>query len=160
MLRQCFSSGTAADCHTSYKAQPSQNWPKIATYDHVHQIFIASCTWFRRGVLCDPGFSWYLTTAVSYVRLGRQSDNILLTHCSRVTHIFVSKFGRCLFRWWLVLRSMSSHYLNQCWFIAIWTVKNKFHYPAVIVIRCLGLQMLSAKTIWGYTSSLNLIEFR
>ena len=46
-----------------YKARPSQNWPKIATYDHVHQIFIPSCTWFRRGVLCDRGLRqnlWYL----------------------------------------------------------------------------------------------------
>ena len=55
VLRQCFSSGTAADGHTPYKARPSQNWPKITTYDHVHQIFITSCTWFRRGVLCDRG---------------------------------------------------------------------------------------------------------
>ena len=38
-----------------HKAQPSQNWPKITTYDHVHQIFITSCTWFRCGVLCDRG---------------------------------------------------------------------------------------------------------
>ena len=58
MLRQCFSSGTAADSHTPYKARPSENWPKITTYDHVHQIFITSCTWFRRGVLCDRGFTW------------------------------------------------------------------------------------------------------
>ena len=57
MLRQCFSSGTAVDAHTPYKARPSQNWPKITTYDHVHQIFITSCTWFRRGVLCDRGFN-------------------------------------------------------------------------------------------------------
>ena len=43
VLRQCFSSRTAADGHTRYKAGPSQNWPKITTYDHVHQIFITSC---------------------------------------------------------------------------------------------------------------------
>ena len=57
VLRQCFSSGTVADGHTPYKAWPSQNWPKITAYDHVHQIFITSCTWFRCGVLCDRGFS-------------------------------------------------------------------------------------------------------
>ena len=28
MLRQCFSSGTAADGHTPYKIQPSPSWPK------------------------------------------------------------------------------------------------------------------------------------
>ena len=57
VLRQCFSSGTAANGHTQYKPRPSQNWPKINTYDHVHQIFITSCTWFRHGVLCDRGFT-------------------------------------------------------------------------------------------------------
>ena len=56
MLRQCLGSGTAADGHTPYKARPSQNWPKITNYDHVQQIFITSCTWSRRGVLCDQGF--------------------------------------------------------------------------------------------------------
>ena len=62
VLRQCFSSGTAADGHTPYKARPIQNWPKITTYDHVHQIFMTSCTWFRRGVLCDRGLSPRTTT--------------------------------------------------------------------------------------------------
>ena len=57
MLRQCFGSGTAADGHTPYKARPSRNWPKITTYDHVHQIFITSCAWFRRGGLCDRGLT-------------------------------------------------------------------------------------------------------
>ena len=56
MLRQCFSSGTTDDGHTGYKAWPSPKLTKITTYDHVHQIFITSCTWFRRGVLCDLGF--------------------------------------------------------------------------------------------------------
>ena len=57
VLRQCFSSGTATVGQNPYKARPSQNWPKMTTYDHVHQIFITSCTWFRRGVLCDRGFT-------------------------------------------------------------------------------------------------------
>ena len=74
MLRQCFSSGTAANGHTPYKARPSQNWPKITTYDHVHQIFITSCTWFRRGVLCDRGF--------------RDKAGIL-THWGWVTHLCI-----------------------------------------------------------------------
>ena len=42
MRRQCFSSGTAADGHTPSKTRPSQNWPKITTYDHVHRIFITN----------------------------------------------------------------------------------------------------------------------
>ena len=42
VLRQCFSSGSDADGHTPYKVRPSHNWPKVTTYDHVHQIFITS----------------------------------------------------------------------------------------------------------------------
>ena len=56
VLRQCFSSGTAADGHTPYKARSSQNWPKITTYDHVQQIFITSCTWFRRWQALQMNF--------------------------------------------------------------------------------------------------------
>ena len=40
-----------------HTARQSQNWPKFTTYDHVHQIFITSCMWFRYGVLYDRGFS-------------------------------------------------------------------------------------------------------
>ena len=61
MLRQCLGSASAVEqpptAKPRHKARPSQNWPKITTYDHVHQIFITSCTWFRRGVLCDRGLT-------------------------------------------------------------------------------------------------------
>ena len=49
VLRQCFSSRTAADVHTPYKARPSQNWPKITTYDYVRQIFSSLV---RNQMLC------------------------------------------------------------------------------------------------------------
>ena len=62
MLRQCLGSASAVEqpptAIPSHKARPSQNWPKITTYDHVYQIFIISCTWFRRGVLCDRLNAW------------------------------------------------------------------------------------------------------
>ena len=60
VLRQCLGSASAVEQPPTaiprYKAQPSQIWPEINTYDHVHQIFITSCTWLRRGVLCYRGF--------------------------------------------------------------------------------------------------------
>ena len=64
VLRQCLGSASAVEQPPTaiprHKARPSQNWPKITTYDHVHKIFITSCTWFRHGVLCDRGFTpWY-----------------------------------------------------------------------------------------------------
>ena len=62
VLRQCLGIASAVEQPPTaiprHKARPSQNWPKITTYDHVHQIFITSCTWFRRGVLCDRGLSY------------------------------------------------------------------------------------------------------
>ena len=60
MLRRCLGSTSALEqpptAMPRHKARPSQNWPKITTYDHVHQIFITPFTRFRRGVLCDRGF--------------------------------------------------------------------------------------------------------
>ena len=41
-----------------------------------------------------------------------------LTHRGRVTHICVSK----------VTRSVPSHYLNQCWNIVNWTLRNKLQW--------------------------------
>ena len=44
VLRQCLGSASAVEQPPTtiprHKARPSQNWPKITTYDHVHQIFI------------------------------------------------------------------------------------------------------------------------
>ena len=57
MPRQGFSRGTAADGHTPSQSTAKPKLTKTTTYDYVHQIFITSCTWFRRGVLCDRGFS-------------------------------------------------------------------------------------------------------
>ena len=59
VLRQCLGSASAVEQplmaipHT--KHGQVKNRPKITTYDHVHQIFITSCKWFRRGDLCDRG---------------------------------------------------------------------------------------------------------
>ena len=59
VLRQCLGSASAVEQPSTAiprtKHGQAQNWPKITTYDHIHQIFVTSCTWFRRGVLCDRG---------------------------------------------------------------------------------------------------------
>ena len=80
VLRQCFSGGTAADSHTPYQARPSQNLPKITTYDHVHQIFITSFTWFRRGVLCDRVLQG------NPIRLPYHQNGIFYTH--KMAHFY------------------------------------------------------------------------
>ena len=52
----------------------------------------------------------------------------LLTHLPLVPHICVVKQGQHLFRWWLVACSAPSHYLNQCWIIVNWTLRNKLQW--------------------------------
>ena len=99
MLRQCFSSGTAADGHTPYKARSSQNWPKITTYDHVHQIFITSCTWFRGGVLCDRGFI-----------KARSQSAVRLDHGQNPSKCGLLWNRRCCSRWCRVEDELQSIY--------------------------------------------------
>ena len=53
----------------------------------------------------------------------------LLTHWGRVTHIDVTKLGHRWFRWWRrIACSAPSHYLNQCWLIVNWTLRNKYQW--------------------------------
>ena len=53
---------------------------------------------------------------------------MLLTHWGRVTHICVVEMGHHRFRKWLVACSAPSHYLNQCWNIVNWTLRNKLQW--------------------------------
>ena len=48
-----------------------------------------------------------------------------LTHLPHVPHICVIELGQQWFRWWLVACSAPSHYLNQCWLIVNWALRNK-----------------------------------
>ena len=99
MLRQCFSSGTATNSHTPYKAWSSQNWPKITAYDHVHQIFMIPCVWFRRGILCDRGL--ILTYSKHYI-----SYLTFQLMCWNIFHFdYLS--------WWEIYNSFI--YIVVCW---------------------------------------------
>ena len=66
-----------------------------------------------------------LNMLISKVFLGNVHD---LTHLPPMPHICVSELGHHWFRWWLVACSALSHYLNQCWFTANWTLENKFQW--------------------------------
>ena len=45
-----------------------------------------------------------------------------------MTHICVSKLCHHWFRLWLVAWPAPSHYLNQCWNIVNWTLRNKLQW--------------------------------
>ena len=51
-----------------------------------------------------------------------------LTHLPLAPHICVNESGQHWFRQWLVAYSVPSHYLNQCWVIVNWTLRNKFQW--------------------------------
>ena len=48
-----------------------------------------------------------------------------LTHWGWVMHICFSRLDHHWFRQWLVTWSAPSHYLNQCWNIVNWALRNK-----------------------------------
>ena len=55
-------------------------------------------------------------------------DISVLTHWGQVTHICISKLHHHWLKQWLVTWSAPSHYLNQCWNIFNWTLRNKFRW--------------------------------
>ena len=77
----------------------------------------SSCQW-----QCSIKFQYVL--GVFFVHIHTKSKNILtqysLTHWDRVTHICVSKLT--------IIRSASSHYLNQSWIIVNLTLRNKLQW--------------------------------
>ena len=69
---------------------------------------------------------WNLTQwgLVMHICLG----NGLLTHWGRVTHICVSNLTIIVSDKRLSAWSAPSHYLNQCWNIVNWTLRNKLQW--------------------------------
>ena len=51
-----------------------------------------------------------------------------LTHLPVVTHICVNESGQHWLRQWCVAYAVPSHYLNQCWVIVNWTLRNKLQW--------------------------------
>ena len=51
-----------------------------------------------------------------------------LTHWGLVMHVCVSRLSHHWFWLWLVTWTVPSHYLNQCWNSANWTLRNKLRW--------------------------------
>ena len=56
-----------------------------------------------------------------------QTDSYI-KHLPQVLHISVSGSGQHWFRKWLFTYSVPSHYLNQCWLVVNWTLRNKLRW--------------------------------
>ena len=75
-------------------------------------------------------FSWQAGNAAHDTKTWRYQciTNHCLTHWGRAMYICVSELGHHWFRWWLVACLVPSHYLNQCWVIVIWTIRNEIQW--------------------------------
>ena len=74
---------------------------------------------FVRRIHHRPGLLWGETTGQCWISL---------INSGRVTHICISKLGQHCVRWCLVAGPAPSHYLNQCWNIVNWTLRNKLQW--------------------------------
>ena len=103
VLRQCLCSASAVEQPTTTiprtKHSQAQNWPKIITYDHVHQIFITTCTWFRRGVLCDGLYVGCLEKWYKPIIWLDKNQNVMSEWCSNV---FCERVALSLARVWSI----------------------------------------------------------
>ena len=72
-----------------------------------------------------------------------------LINWGRVTHICVSKINHHWSREWFVAWSAPSHYLNQCWIIVHWNLKNKLQWNlnkiCTFTFKKMHLKMSSVK---------------
>ena len=54
---------------------------------------------------------------------------INMSHSSPlVPHIFFGELGQHWFRQWFIACTVTSHYLNQCWVILKWMLRNKHQW--------------------------------
>ena len=98
----------------------------------------AQCRWLKWDILFESSsnitdFKWYFCDQKSALK---KTDKILcatvtlleLTHLPLVLHICIGELGQHWFRWWLVVYWVPSHYLNQCYDIVNWTIRNKLQW--------------------------------
>ena len=55
-------------------------------------------------------------------------NQYVISHLPLVPHICISESGQHWFRLWLVAYSAPSHYLNQCWLIVNWTLRDTIRW--------------------------------
>ena len=87
-------------------------------------------TWFKRMILQTKVklSTFYRTIFLLKKKEIRPVMTAFLTPLPLVPHICISESGQHRFRWWLVTYLAPSHYLNQCWVIANWTLRNKLQW--------------------------------
>ena len=90
----------------------------------------------RNGCVCSYVFvfSWWATSGDCQVvrsKVSRQYFSITMQpnlNSSPPSAAYMRDLGHHWFIKWLVAWSMLSHYLNQCWNIVNWTLRNKLKW--------------------------------
>ena len=54
-----------------------------------------------------------------------------VTHLPLALHVSVGESNQHWFKWWLVAYSSPTHYLEQCWVLVNWTIRNEL--PGVLI---------------------------
>ena len=120
----------------SIKLHNSQNFPWCSHQPCLHPGSGSHSAWDPQMMASDRGCRY------QYPRNG-------LTHGGRVTHICVNILDHHWFRSWLVAWSAPSHYLNQCWDIVNWTLRNKLQWHLnerhIFSFKKIHLKMSSGK---------------
>ena len=76
-------------------------------------------------------------------------------HLPLVPHICISESGQHWFIWWLVAYSTTSHYLNQCWVIINWILRNKLHWNVNQNSRLFLPKIALENIVWGMAAILS-----
>ena len=80
-------------------------------------------------------------------------------HLPLVPHIDVSELGQHWFRQWLVTWSAPSHYLNQCWNIVNWTLRNKLQWNSNQNTKIFIDENPFENVVWEMTSFLSRVRW-
>ena len=72
--------------------------------------------------------AWMIRKKLAQIDFHKNLHMCSWTHPHLVSHICVSDLGQHWFRKWLVASSAPRHYLNRCWHIVNWTLRNKLQW--------------------------------
>ena len=77
--------------------------------------------WRNQNIVC-----WEKSQGILFhIMINRHYHHLILP---LVSHICISESGQHWLRYWLVVYSAPSHYLNQCWVIVNWILRNKLQW--------------------------------
>ena len=103
---------------------------QISQWSHSNYMWLyaSKCvTWARQFFLVINCVTYMRCSVKSFWEILIGSDEIITTPHPR-PHICVSESGQHWFSKCIVAYSVPSHYLNLCWVIANWTLRNKVQW--------------------------------